>query len=90
MGDAGSSIVGKRVERIWKDVLGVSRDEMNASFSELGGRGMTALRIVARIQAELGVTVEVGDVLDHPHLADFVRHVVALSRRPASPDERDR
>ncbi|MCW2877907.1 MAG: hypothetical protein JWQ95_2007 [Sphaerisporangium sp.] len=88
MPDIGSSAAGKRAGEIWKDVLGVSPDEADATFSELGGRGMSALRIVARIQSELGISVEVGDVFRHARLDAFVRHVTAKARGLSSPDER--
>ncbi|MFG1876012.1 phosphopantetheine-binding protein [Sphaerisporangium sp. NPDC049003] len=78
----------KRVEEIWKDVLGVSPGEANATFSELGGRGMSALRIVSRIDDELGVRVEVGDLFEHESLDAFVRHVMTKARTVSSPDER--
>ncbi|MEV7966108.1 phosphopantetheine-binding protein [Sphaerisporangium sp. NPDC088356] len=87
MGDIGSSAIEERVEEIWKDVLGVSAGETNATFSELGGRGMSALRIVARIENELGVRVEVGDLFDHQRLDAFVRHVMTKARTVSSPDE---
>ncbi|WP_405146123.1 phosphopantetheine-binding protein [Sphaerisporangium sp. NBC_01403] len=78
----------KRVGEIWKDVLGVSPGETNATFSELGGRGMSALRIVARIQDELGVRVEVGDLFEHQRLDSFVRHVMTRARSVPPADER--
>ena len=81
MRDLGSAAVEKRVGEIWNDVLDVSPGEDGATFTELGGRGTSALRIVARIGGELGIKVEVGDVFAHPRLPDFARHVVALSRR---------
>ncbi|WP_433241125.1 phosphopantetheine-binding protein [Streptosporangium sp. CA-135522] len=77
MQDVSSSVVGKRVEEIWRTVLDSSAEEPNATFFELGGRAISALRIVARIENELGIKVDVGDLFEHPGLDTFVRHVMA-------------
>ncbi|GAA3796170.1 hypothetical protein GCM10022226_14360 [Sphaerisporangium flaviroseum] len=85
MRETSPSVIRKRVEEIWKDVLDVSPDEMDATFSELGGRGMSALRIVARIESELGIEVDPAALFDHPHLPTFVHHVITKAQNPPKP-----
>jgi hypothetical protein len=79
------SAVRTRVEEIWNDVLEVSPDEAGATFFELGGQGISALRIVSRIGGDLGISVEVGEVFEYPSLEAFVRHVLTRARA-AAPD----
>lgn len=68
---------GQRIEQIWKDVLGVAEIQPRATFFELGGQSVSAVRIAARIEEELGVTVDMGDLFEDPDLETFVRDVVA-------------
>ncbi|MGV9776520.1 acyl carrier protein [Streptosporangium sp. NPDC003464] len=73
---------GRQVEEIWKSVLDISEDEADATFFELGGRAITALRIVARVENALGVRVEVGELYEHPSMDSFVHHVMARAQFP--------
>ncbi|WP_220182773.1 phosphopantetheine-binding protein [Sphaerisporangium album] len=83
MRESDPSAIGRRVERIWNDVLEVTPEEAGATFFELGGQGVSALRIAARVGAELGIAVEAGAVFEHPSLPAFVRHVLARARDAA-------
>ncbi|MEV7008169.1 phosphopantetheine-binding protein [Streptosporangium sp. NPDC051022] len=67
----------RRVEQIWKDVLGLPEARPDATFFESGGQSIAAVRIVARIEKELGVDVDMGDLFEDPDLATF-RHDVAV------------
>lgn len=71
---------GERVEEIWKSALGLSGGETDATFRELGGRAIAAVRIVARIEDDLGIRVKAGDLYGHPRLDAFTRHVVAAGQ----------
>ncbi|MFF4192604.1 phosphopantetheine-binding protein [Nonomuraea sp. NPDC001831] len=50
--------VDRHVTDIWNTVLGVGPDEAGATFGELGGTALAALRMAARIEDRLGVAVE--------------------------------
>ncbi|MER5326075.1 acyl carrier protein [Streptosporangium roseum] len=67
---------GRRVEEIWRNALGLSGDRADATFGELGGRAIAAVRIVARIEDDLGIRVRPSDLYGHPRLDSFTRHVV--------------
>ncbi|MFF5207108.1 acyl carrier protein [Streptosporangium sp. NPDC000396] len=80
--DVSFPMLEKQVEEIWRNVLSVSDEEMsaNATFFDLGGQAISALRIVARIENDLGIRIDVVDLFDHPSLNTFVRHVVARAQ----------
>jgi amino acid adenylation domain-containing protein len=66
------------VAAIWVEML--DRGNVGAAdhFLELGGHSLVAVRIAARIRADLGADVQVRDLYDHPTLADFVSRVDTL------------
>ena len=48
------------------------------SFFELNGDSIAAVRLVSRIEDELGVSLEVGDIFEEdPDLAALVRNVAS-------------
>lgn len=75
--------LGQHVEQIWRDVLGVAAGQPNASFFELQGQSISAVRIVARIEDELGILVDIGELFEDPDLESFVSSVVARAQAAA-------
>ena len=69
------SSVEERVEEIWKDILGMPEGRRDATFFELQGQSISAVRIAARIEDELGITIDVGTLFSDPDLATFAREV---------------
>lgn len=69
--------VVKQVEQIWRDVLGMPEGRQDATFFELQGQSISAVRIVTRIEDELGIAVDVGLLFEDPDLGTFTREVVA-------------
>ena len=69
--------ISQKVERIWREVLDVADGQEDATFFELEGQSISAVRIAARVEDELGVQVDIGDLFEDPDLATFVRDVVA-------------
>ncbi|WP_412543669.1 phosphopantetheine-binding protein [Longispora sp. K20-0274] len=80
--------VARTVEAIWNDVLDAPADSRNATFFELNGQSISAVRIVARIEEELGVPVDMGDLFEDPDLETFVRDVVAKAESLATAETR--
>jgi hypothetical protein len=72
------SAVEKHVESIWRDVLGHD-GRPGATFFDLQGQSISAVRIVTRIEDELGIAVDVGILFEDPDLATFTRAVAALT-----------
>ena len=77
---SSSAQIRRLVERIWDDVLGAAAGRREATFYDLGGQSMSAIRIVARIEDELGVTVDVAELLDDPDLETLVGTVVGRAK----------
>jgi acyl carrier protein len=77
--------LGRRVEAIWNEVLDVPAGQSGGTFFELRGESISAVRLVSRIEDELGVLVEVADIFeDDPDLETFIRQVVAGAENPAA------
>jgi acyl carrier protein len=75
--------IEEKVEEIWKDVLSVPYGQDDASFFELGGESISAVRIVSRVEEELGILVDVGDIFEEdPTLPVFIDIVAARSEAP--------
>ena len=75
-----SEQVRRLVEQIWDDVLGAAASRREATFYDLGGQSMSAIRIVTRIEDELGVTVDVTELFDDPDLETLVETVLVRAR----------
>ncbi|GGK90885.1 hypothetical protein Sme01_52830 [Sphaerisporangium melleum] len=75
--------IEQKVEAIWRAVLQVPEGHEDETFFELNGESMAANRLVSRVEGELGIFVEVGDIFEEdPDLAGFIRTVVAKAGDP--------
>ncbi|GIJ76564.1 Phosphopantetheine attachment site [Micromonospora phaseoli] len=71
----------RRISAIWRDVLGVRDDApTDATFLDLQGQSISAVRITGRIEEELGVEVDAAVLFEDPDLATFVDLVIASAR----------
>lgn len=73
------SAVEKHVEGIWRDILGMPEGRPDATFFELQGQSISAVRIVGRIEDELGIAMDVGILFEDPDLPTFSRAVLATA-----------
>jgi len=81
--------IEQRVTAIWKEVLGVRPGQENGTFFELSGQSIAAVRIVARVEDEVGdIGVDIGILFEDPDLASFVSSVVAKAEIAAARTER--
>lgn len=69
--------VKERVAEIWAEILKMPEGQEKATFFELQGQSISAVRIAARIEDELGVPVDIGDLFEDPDLNTFVSGVLA-------------
>ncbi|MBF0153441.1 MAG: amino acid adenylation domain-containing protein [Magnetococcales bacterium] len=60
---------------IWQEVLGCRDPGGNDAFFALGGHSLKAVRIVARIQKQWGVEIQLGELFAHPTIAQLCRLV---------------
>ncbi|NUQ96487.1 MAG: amino acid adenylation domain-containing protein [Streptomyces sp.] len=72
------------VRRVWAEVLGLDDVSPYDDFFGLGGQSLTAVRLVARLRAELGVPVDAQAVFAHPTPASLA---AALDGVAPSEDE---
>lgn len=78
---APSGEMEKELARLWRDLLPVDRVGVNDDFFRLGGHSLTATRLVARLQEELRIRMNLVDVFQHPRLgqmAEFCRGLRGL------------
>lgn len=71
----------QKVKDIWAQVLEMPPGRTQATFFELKGDSISAVRLVARVEDELGVLIDVGDIFEEdPDLPKFLNDVLtALS-----------
>lgn len=70
----GLLLIEEKVSAIWNELLGAeaARQE-DATFFELSGESISAVRMVARVEEDLGVLIEVGDIFEEdPTLSSFI------------------
>lgn len=70
-----------RLTQMWADLLGVTSIGLDDDFFELGGHSLIAIRLMARIQRELGVRLQLSALFGAPtvrRLADLL-----IQERPA-------
>ncbi len=77
--DLDPAVVRERIAAIWQDVLRMPADRQDATFFELQGQSVSAVRIAARIEDELGIVIDVGILFEDPDLDTFVSKVMADS-----------
>ncbi|WP_445282548.1 non-ribosomal peptide synthetase [Streptomyces sp. DSM 118148] len=65
---------------LFSRVLGVPGVGVDDDFFALGGESLQAVRLASRIEAELGYEISVGDVLNHPTVAELDRHMEELAQ----------
>ncbi len=71
----GRAEIERLAAGIWRDVLGARPDQDDATFFELSGQSIAAVRIVARVEDEIGVLIDIGDLFEDPDLPGFVELV---------------
>lgn len=68
----------KAIARIWSALLGVEGIGRDAHFFRLRGHSLTATRMIARIENELGVVAPLKTVFEAPTLKEFAARIEAL------------
>ncbi|MFC4586728.1 phosphopantetheine-binding protein [Sphaerisporangium corydalis] len=82
-GQLDRAAIEETVEKIWRDVLQVPTGHENETFFELNGESISANRLSSRVEGELGIWIEVGDIFEEdPDLPGFIRTVLAKAENP--------
>jgi acyl carrier protein len=72
----GTLTIEEKISEIWQSVLSASRGNHDATFFELGGESISAVRIVSQVEEELGIEVDVASLFEEdPTLPHFIRMV---------------
>jgi acyl carrier protein len=70
----------QKVTAIWNEILEVSDGQEDAHFFDLKGDSISAVRLVSRVEEELGIILDVGDIFEtDPDLPAFLADVLAKS-----------
>jgi long-subunit acyl-CoA synthetase (AMP-forming) len=68
--------VEQTLARIWEDLLGVERVGRQDDFFDLGGHSLLAVRLLARMQTDLNVRIDISALFKNPQLAAFAKQVL--------------
>ena len=56
----------RKLTEIWEELLGVGRIGIKDNFFDLGGHSLLAMRLIARVEQELGRTFSLADLFQSP------------------------
>ncbi|MEU0340404.1 amino acid adenylation domain-containing protein [Streptomyces bobili] len=70
---APSTTAEKVIAEIWREVLGLSRIGVHDDFFRVGGSSLSTVR-VSLMAAGRGLPVSVGDLIEHPTIAQLAAH----------------
>ena len=65
------------IASIWSEVLGWEQVSADDDFFALGGHSLAALRVIARLKEQLGLTVRTKKIYEHPKLRDLASYLEA-------------
>ncbi|MES2875218.1 MAG: amino acid adenylation domain-containing protein [Bacteroidota bacterium] len=57
---------------IWKEILGVERVGINDNFFELGGHSLIAVRMITRLEAEIGIQFPLSILFKYPTISSLL------------------
>ncbi|AMS13097.1 hypothetical protein A3218_01715 [Pseudomonas chlororaphis] len=78
---------GEQVAGIWAAILGLPQASGDSHFFNAGGTSFTATRLIYQVQQDLGITLPVSLLFEHPTLAGFAGALEQRARgnAPATP-----
>jgi len=77
----------ERIAAIWTEVLGREPAGIDDSFFSLGGHSLLAAQVVGRVGRELGITLPVRCLFEHPTVAGLSRVAARLMQEGADREE---
>jgi acyl carrier protein len=78
-----------KISAIWQRVLGVPSLDTAQNFFDAGGNSMSLLLLRAQLEKELGTTIKVAELFQHPTIAGMAalfKKTVATAETPATAD----
>src|SRR5262249_51910115 len=73
---------------LWADLLGLPQVGIESNFFELGGDSIRAVRLVSRMNEELGLNFKVQDLFQHQTIAALTVQSRAIAGRASIEQER--
>lgn len=77
-GNGNARPLRQRITALWEELLSLDRVDLEASFFELGGDSMTAIRLLRRLREEVYPEVKLSDVYEYPSVAKLSDRVERL------------
>ncbi|MCK4261028.1 MAG: amino acid adenylation domain-containing protein, partial [Halanaerobiales bacterium] len=65
----------KKLEKIWKEVLGTDQIGINDNFFELGGHSLKATILIAKVHKELNVEVPLSELFKTPTIKEIGEYI---------------
>ncbi|MBB4923467.1 acyl carrier protein [Kitasatospora kifunensis] len=62
------------ISRIWADIIGIPEADIHTNFFDLGGHSLQLMEVVARLNEQLGIDVDVLALMEYPTVAEFTSH----------------
>lgn len=66
----------KKMELIWRQVLGKERIGVQESFFSIGGNSLNAIRILSKLRSEFDVEIKITEVFNYPTIEHLAKEVV--------------
>lgn len=77
---APSNSIEKRLEEIWKDILGIEQVSVTDNFFELGGQSLNGIAMLSRIQIEFNVKVSFNQLFEFETLSDLASYIMKAEK----------
>ena len=75
--EAPQGALEQAIAQLWQELLGLERIGRHDHFFELGGHSLMAVQLMGRIEAQLGFTVPLRVLFEHPALSQFAEQVLS-------------
>ena len=66
------------LKQLWKDYLGANESDLGRNFFELGGNSISAYQMLADIEENLGVEIDIADMIESPTIENVNRMILNL------------
>jgi len=76
-------LVELRLSQIWADLLDLAWVPVNADFFQVGGSSLSAIRLLARIEQQMGVRIPLAQLFQGAHI-ESLASIVRQGRAPAA------
>ncbi len=77
--EAPKGEVEQALAAIWSELLGIDKVSRHDNFFELGGHSLLAVRLISRVQVEVGINLPFSIVFSHSTLKEFCDALLALA-----------